>query len=136
MFKVWILRSKFYDVNVQRMLRFQPREEEKENGNRSSSTSSSLPPKSSRAKKRRKGQAEPEVIIEEDIDPLSEPESEPEEEDPGMEILNRFWRNSELFFTVSTSQGDKILPEDSVPRDLREEYSKRQRELRREKRRA
>ena len=89
--------KKFYDVNVQRMLRFQPREEEKENGNRSSSTSSSLPPKSSRAKKRRKGQAEPEVIIEEDIDPLSEPESEPEEEDPGMEILNRFGETVNYF---------------------------------------
>ena len=53
-----------------------------------------------------------------------------------MEILNRFWRNSELFFTVSTSQGDQALPEDRVPRDLREKYSKQQCELRRTKRKA
>ena len=129
--------KKFYDVNVQRMLRFQPREEEKGgNVNQRSKPSSSLPSKRSRAKNQRREQAKPVVTIEEDIDPSSESESEPEEEDPGMEILNRFWRNSELFFTVSTSQGDKILPEDSVPRDLREEYGKRQRKLRREKRRA
>ena len=122
--------KKFYDVKIQRMLRFHPREEQK--GNRNASCSS--PPKRSRAKNQRHEQAEPDVEIEADIDPLSESEPEPEEEEPGMEILNRFWRNSELFFTVSTSQGDKVLPEDSGPQDLREEYSKRQRKLRREKR--
>ena len=108
--------KKFYDVNVQRMLRFHPRVEEEESSNLGASTSTASPRKSSQVQKRRKRNSEPLVEIEEDVDPPSEPESEPEEEDPGMEILNRFWRNSELFFTVSTSQGDQVLPEDKVPR--------------------
>ena len=62
--------KKFYDVNVQRMLRFHPREEEEESSNLGASTSTASPRKSSQAQKR--------VEIEEDVDPPSESESEPE----------------------------------------------------------
>ena len=76
------------------------------------------------------------VRVEEEEIPPSEPEAESEEESEseGMKILNRFLKDDEWYYTVATDQGDLVLPEDFVPEDIRKEYNKRQRKVRRNKR--
>ena len=143
--------GKIYDVNVQRMLKFNPREGEdlRVKNIRKKARSSKQQQKramlqnASSQHEEAKGEesdsvqsSDPELQVEEveNLNHSSDPESEPEPESESMKIIHRYLVDDEWFALLGSNQGSIEVPWDEVPSDLRRQYSKKQRSSRRKKR--
>lgn len=140
--------GKLYDVNIQRMLRFKPREGEMPEVKRSAmkrKTPRSVANKRHDRRRASTNGARPELAAEDpeddpeaedssDLDVLSEPESEPELENDQLRVTKKFLRDDEWIAVVASDRGQHEMPWGEVPRELRTQYGRAQRSLRRKAR--